>query len=201
MARISIPQLQSIRDAIQRLDGELADMQTLMSDPGSLPTVPIFFWPTSYRPAFVVQMFLANPANYARYNLPGHEGWDVRSGLNGHCICIANGVVVRVDAWPNTGNYGYSLRVEHKELGITSIYAHLNPSVAVPPVGSTVKGGQVLGLCDSTGNSSAAHLHLTIKDAAGLFVDPVTFLAEAYKSAGGSQALPVALPSFALVKT
>lgn len=149
-----------------------------------------FVWPSSYKPAWITQMYRANPQNYLKYGLDGHEGIDIRTGTNGKCICIFDGVVSRVDAWPNTGNYGYSIRVFHPMTGHTSIYAHLDPSVSVPPVGMSVIAGQVLGLCDSTGNSSAAHLHLSIKNGAGEFIDPMLLLADAYHAAGGAQKLP-----------
>lgn len=162
---------------------------SLMQGPGAQPDKR-FAWPSSYKPAWITQFYRANPAVYARFGLEGHEGLDIRTGTNGRCLCIYDGVVSRVDEWPNTGNYGYSVRVFHPLLGITSIYAHLDPSVAVPVVGISLSVGQIIGLCDSTGNSSATHLHLSIKDGAGQFIDPLTYLSDAYRAAGGIQDLP-----------
>ena len=177
---------------VTSLEIEVAQLRTaLQGITGNWPTAPHGFeWPTSWRPAWITQPFRANPQNYRQYGLDGHEGLDVRSGLHGKCICIFDGVVSRVDEWPNTGNYGYSVRVFHPVLGLTSIYAHLDPSIKVPHVGTHVKAGQVLGQCGNTGNSSAAHLHLSIKDGQGRFVDPLSVLRDAYHAAGGVQELP-----------
>lgn len=78
-------------------------------------------WPTASLPARreIVQAFGDNPAYYARFGLPGHEGVDVRA--------VAGGVVV------NTGderqperdgghNYGVRVYVRHAG-GYTTAYA------------------------------------------------------------------------------
>ncbi len=148
------------------------------------------WWPTSFKPAYITQFFGENYANYIKFGLPGHEGLDIRTGVDGKIICIADGVVIRVDAWPNAGNYGYSIRVKHESLGLTSVYCHLNPSVLVPPVGTELRAGAIIGKAGSTGNSTAIHLHLTIKDDQGRMVDPLSILADAYHEAGGMQSLP-----------
>lgn len=183
----------SLDQRVAMLENEVREINRIIARnlEGVLPTASSgFVWPSSYKPAWITQMYRANPQNYLKYGLDGHEGLDIRTGMNGKCICIFDGVVSRVDAWPNTGNYGYSIRVFHPQLGYTSIYAHLDPGVSVPPVGVSVVAGQVLGLCDSTGNSSAAHLHLGIKNGLGEFIDPLSVLTEAYHAAGGAQQLP-----------
>jgi murein DD-endopeptidase MepM/ murein hydrolase activator NlpD len=178
-------------DQIGRIERELAALRAMVqSGGGDNQLLAGFVWPSSFHPSFITQFFRANPQDYARFGLPGHEGLDIRTGVDGRALCIYAGVVARVDAWPNTGAYGYSVRVYHAEVKITSVYAHLDPAMSVPAVGTIVAAGAVLGRCDSTGNARAAHLHLSIKDEAGQFVDPLMYLSEAYRAAGGTQELP-----------
>jgi len=183
-----INKIEALLDAVQR--EVLATRAMVQSGGNDNQLMAGFAWPSSFRPAHITQFFRANPQDYAKFGLPGHEGLDIRSGVDGQALCIAAGVVARVDAWPNTGAYGYSVRVYHAELKATSIYAHLDPLVSVPAVGTIVAASSVLGRCDSTGNTRAAHLHLSIKDVYGAFADPLMYLSEAYRAAGGTQALP-----------
>jgi murein DD-endopeptidase MepM/ murein hydrolase activator NlpD len=68
--------------------------------------------------------------------------------------------------------------VDHGE-GLLSLYAHL--SKAVVEVGHEIMAGDVLGEVGSTGRSTGAHLHLTVR-LLGERVDPLALLAisEAY---------------------
>ena len=43
-------------------------------------------------------------------------------------------------------------------------------------LGDTVTRGQVLGLVGSTGQSNGAHLHFTIQDSDGTFINPLPWL-------------------------
>lgn len=82
----------------------------------------------------------------------------------------ADGVVTRaerrppaegISGWP----YGIQVRIEHVAGdGIfETIYAHLEEVIAGLFIGMTIQRGQLIGLSDSTGNSSGDHLHLTLK--------------------------------------
>ena len=56
--------------------------------------------------------------------------------------------------------YGYSVTISHGE-GVTTLYGHMS-SYSVR-VGSTVKRGQVIGKCGSTGISSGPHIHYEVR--------------------------------------
>jgi Ig-like domain from next to BRCA1 gene/Peptidase family M23 len=137
-------------------------------------------WPSEYR--VVTQEFGANPENYKPYNLPGHEGVDIRALPGTKVFCVAPGKVkiVHLDPRKEVHNYGIHVRVSHAG-NYETTYAHLQ-SVAVR-VDQQVAAGQLLGLADNTGNSKANHLHLTLKhygetygDCPGSLVDPTPFL-------------------------
>ncbi len=141
-------------------------------------------WPTDY--AMVTQAFGANPTLYRRWGLPGHEGLDIRAPLHARVYACADGTVTRVDVYAGDAQkqpYGNSVRVQHRD-GYLTVYAHLE-KVAVK-VGDSVKAGQIIGYADSTGNSSAHHLHLTLKkegatkakltNYANDIIDPTPFL-------------------------
>jgi murein DD-endopeptidase MepM/ murein hydrolase activator NlpD len=104
-----------------------------------------------------------------------HTGTDFNPGSGYPIQVVADGVVTEA-GWDATG-YGYRVVVQHVIDGqlVSTLYAHmLDDSIAVA-VGQTVPRGTVLGLVGSTGESTGAHLHLSvILD--GTMVDPYPWL-------------------------
>jgi murein DD-endopeptidase MepM/ murein hydrolase activator NlpD len=146
-------------------------------------------WPTDFPK--ITQAFGVNPDIYRRFGLPGHEGLDIRAPMNSNVYAAADGTVFQVNtdgklANGNTHAYGIHVRLQHSD-GYQTIYAHLMKAIVT--VGQQVKAGELLGLADSTGNSTGSHLHLTLKKqgatAAGLtnfpndIIDPTPFLQDA----------------------
>src|SRR6185436_18168922 len=115
-------------------------------------------WPTEFRT--VSQYFGANPQNYAQFGLPGHEGLDIKAPGGSKVFAVAPGTVFSVRTDPNGHNYGIHVRINHIE-NYQTTYAHLRQALVSP--GQQVQAGAVLGLADSTGNSTGSHLHLTLK--------------------------------------
>lgn len=72
---------------------------------------------------------------------------------------VADGVVKVAKNDPE--GYGNYIMIEHKALGITTLYAHLQTMCVKP--GDVVTAGTVIGTMGSTGRSSGAHLHLEIR--------------------------------------
>lgn len=105
------------------------------------------------------QRFGENPANYARYGAPGHNGTDYGANANTPIVAIADGTVMfsGVDV-----DYGFYCRIYHPQFKFHSFYAH---QIKLPnyPAGTQVKQGQVIGFVGSTGNSSGNHLHWEIR--------------------------------------
>lgn len=95
-------------------------------------------------------------------NRPGHNGVDLQANLNDPVSVVAHGRV-SVIGWENPSNHqagcGYRMIVEHLS-GDTSVYCHLVDNSAQFQVGDWVRAGTVIGLANSTGNSSGHHLHL-----------------------------------------
>lgn len=118
-----------------------------------------FLWPTDYK--VVTQAFGINPQFYSQYNLPGHEGIDMRAPTNSPIYAAWGGTVIRNE---DHGAYGWSVRTEAVIRGETYefVYAHFaNP--AKFKVGAMVKKGDIIGDADSTGNSTGSHLHFSLK--------------------------------------
>jgi murein DD-endopeptidase MepM/ murein hydrolase activator NlpD len=115
-------------------------------------------WPTDY--AVITQRFGANPHIYHRYGMPGHEGLDFRALTNTNIYACAEGTVYELHTNPHDHPYGIHVRLQHAD-GYKTVYCHLRK--AQVSVGEVVTTGQVVGKADSTGNSSGAHLHLTLK--------------------------------------
>jgi murein DD-endopeptidase MepM/ murein hydrolase activator NlpD len=115
-------------------------------------------WPTEYR--VITQGFGANPQNYARFGLPGHEGIDMRAPHGSDIMACADGEVYRVHRVDDGHAYGIHVRIRH-DGGYKTIYAHLERPLV--HVGMQVKAGSLIGLANNTGNSRGSHLHLTLK--------------------------------------
>lgn len=115
-------------------------------------------WPTDFQ--VVTQPFGVNPQAYRRYGMPGHEGLDFRALTNTNVYAAADGEVYEIYTDPKTHAYGIHIRIRHVD-GYRTVYAHL--ARVLVRKGDRVEAGQLIGRADSTGNSSAAHLHLTLK--------------------------------------
>ncbi len=115
-------------------------------------------WPTDFQ--IITQNFGARPAIYAQFGLPGHEGVDIRAPMGAKVYTCAPGVVKGV--YKNYDQpYGLNVRVTHAG-GWETIYAHLKSSVVT--VGQQVQRRQQIAFADNSGtNTSASHLHLTLK--------------------------------------
>ncbi len=115
-------------------------------------------WPTDYYS--VIQGFGTNPEIYAQWGLPGHEGLDIRAPFNANVYACAAGKVYMVNDTPDNHSYGRHVRIQHPE-GYRTVYAHMK--LLDVKLGYEIEARQVIGLADSTGNSSGSHLHLTLK--------------------------------------
>lgn len=152
---------------MEAVDMEVSEEEVPMLPEGFQPNgFPAFAWPSTYEPKVVTQAFGINPENYAYWGLPGHEGIDMRAPLGQEIIAVWDGEVVRVE-FHNA--YGNSIRLKHliafpggEVVEYESIYAHFaQPSEL--RVGDKVAQGEVLGIADSTGNSTGSHLHFGVK--------------------------------------
>jgi murein DD-endopeptidase MepM/ murein hydrolase activator NlpD len=115
-------------------------------------------WPTRY--PVITQKFGANPQIYRRFGMPGHEGIDIRALPYTDIICAADGVVHEVHANPNDHAYGIHIRIRHA-FGYRTIYGHLAKTMV--GWGKQVSAGDVIGKADTTGATTASHLHFTLK--------------------------------------
>ena len=145
------------------------DLREWISDnefsPGPVPPPAGRFsliWPTP-DPKIITQEWGKNPQWYLPFGLPGHEGLDIRAVNDTPIFAPAAGEVIRVEKNAGSGPYGIHVRIEHDhpEAVFKSLLAHLRQ--AEVEVGEIVSAGKLIGLADNTGNSSGAHLHLTLK--------------------------------------
>ena len=119
-------------------------------------------WPAC-DPKVVTQWYGINPQWYNRFGLPGHEGLDFRALDGTPIFAAAEGDVTRVETDPESGPYGIHVRIQHDHpTGVfKTVYAHFRRTLV--EVGDHVVAGRQIGLSDNTGNSSGAHLHITLK--------------------------------------
>ena len=85
-----------------------------------------------------------------------HGGTDIAAPLGTPILAAADGVVVTA-TWHNS--YGYYVKIKHDDT-YSTLYAHC--SALHVSAGQTVKQGQVIADCGSTGYSTGPHLHYEI---------------------------------------
>jgi hypothetical protein len=106
-----------------------------------------------------------------------HSGLDFNPGAGAPIYAVADGIVHEVSG--GGSSWGTYVTLEHQIDGQTvySSYAHMQSSSTPLVVGETIKVGDFVGLVGSTGQSTGAHLHLTISiGTPTAFIDPFTFL-------------------------
>ena len=99
-----------------------------------------------------------------------HSGTDFRSPAGTPVHAISSGRVILVDDLFYTGK---TVIIDHGE-GLFSLYAHL--SKVLVEEGRDLRAGDALGKVGSTGRSTGAHLHLTVR-LLGERIDPLALLA------------------------
>lgn len=76
-------------------------------------------------------------------------------------VSAESGIVVSAGV---RGGYGNTVVIYHEEIGLTTLYAHLD-SISVS-AGQTVSRGQQIGIMGTTGQSTGIHLHLEVFEGA-----------------------------------
>ena len=99
-----------------------------------------------------------------------HSGVDLDADEGAAIYAAASGIVVY--AGPQ-GGYGRYIVVDHGG-GVRSHYAHC--SKINTSVGALVIEGDVIGLVGSTGRSTGPHLHFSVTDDLGAFLDPMAII-------------------------
>jgi hypothetical protein len=99
-----------------------------------------------------------------------HRGIDLAGPAGKPIYAAADGMVVFAGYHGSYGNY---VQIAH-EGGISTLYAHLQQKPLVS-TGADVRGGQLIGFCGSTGNSTGPHLHFEVK-AGGSLVNPRQYI-------------------------
>lgn len=104
--------------------------------------------------------YTVNGYNYDNYCGGYHRAWDlVKSHLANIPAVFDGEVVAGTSAW---GNFGGTVVVANKELGIQVIYGHLDRNIPVK-IGQKIKQGQTIGKQSHTnyqGVYMASHLHI-----------------------------------------
>lgn len=85
-----------------------------------------------------------------------HGGTDIAAPLGTPILAAADGVVVTA-TWHNS--YGYYVKIKHDDT-YSTLYAHC--SALHVSAGQTVKQGQVIADCGSTGYSTGPHCHFEV---------------------------------------
>ena len=125
---------------------------------------PLWLLPPTAGPKRINQRWGENPASYARFNLPGHNGLDLFAAVGDPVTACALGIVYHVEGNGANSDYGIHARVAHTVTNngkvelMHTLYAHF--SRLDVKAGDVVQAGDRLGLAGSTGNSTGPHVHL-----------------------------------------
>ncbi len=102
-----------------------------------------------------------------------HSGVDLRARLGWPVVANKGGEVTHAG---EDGLSGIVVEIRQDD-GMTARYAHLEKTLARK--GQNVQKEEKIGLVGCTGRTTGAHLHFSLRDAAGNLVDPLPFLSRA----------------------
>lgn len=97
-----------------------------------------------------------------------HNGIDIAASSGTEVVSPAKGIVKNT-YYNNLG--GHQVIIEH-ENNYVSGFAHLQPTSV--KIGQKLKRGDSFAKVGSSGSSTGPHLHFTLKDPSGNFIDPET---------------------------
>ncbi|MCR4637947.1 peptidoglycan DD-metalloendopeptidase family protein [Ruminococcus sp.] len=145
-------------------------------------------WPTEARFKNITTYFDAarNVNDVSGY----HNGIDIEADGGSNIYAAVGGKVVSAE-WMDA--YGYTVIIQHPDLGVYTFYAHA--SQVVTSAGAQVNQGDVIAKVGSTGNSSGNHLHFGICDSlqagwpARTYYDPTTYFVYSDNNGGGNSVL------------
>jgi murein DD-endopeptidase MepM/ murein hydrolase activator NlpD len=101
---------------------------------------------------------------------PNHPGVDLGLSTGDPVVATAAGQV-EYAGWNDQG-FGFMVQIDHAD-GWVSLYGHLETTLVL--IGQPVAQGQLIGLGDSTGNSTGPHLHFAIRHGS-TWIDPLSLL-------------------------
>lgn len=128
-----------------------------------------FTWPLKI-PIKITSGFLAMRGSKA------HAAIDIAAPVGTAVFAIGSGVI---DSIWNDPTGGLSLRIKHTN-GFQSGYAHLSKNNFFKQ-GSAVKAGDRIATSGNTGKSTGPHLHLKLRNASGVAVNPLNYLPNLWK--------------------
>lgn len=103
-----------------------------------------------------------------------HAGIDLSCASGAQIVAAAAGVVVSTGL---RGGAGYVVEIDH-DGGVRTRYLHLLAGSFAVAADDTVRAGDLLAGCGSTGNSTGPHLHFEVRPGGGSAIDPQPFMAE-----------------------
>ena len=141
----------------------------------------------------ITQLFGANPSDYARFGLAGHNGVDFGCELGTPIRAAAEGIVLAA-AFDKTG-YGNYIKLAHWDF--QTLYGHM--SQMIKRSGQSVAKGEIIGYSGSTGNSTGPHLHFELRIPGAVLPgykagarDPMPFMEAIGENQDGSCPAPTA---------
>lgn len=116
--------------------------------------------------------------NFARraYRSQWHNGFDLAAPIGTPVYAAEKGIVIAVanqDLYCYRGAYGKFIAIQHNDLNLTTIYAHLSLQVVHP--GNTVQRGTLIGYVGKTGYATGPHVHFGVYATQTFYIGPSKF--------------------------
>lgn len=103
-----------------------------------------------------------------------HYGVDIQVDRGTPVVSAGDGVVQEVGRGNGFGNY---VKIEHRDAGYVTLYAHLSKFADGLRAGRPVARGELIAFSGNSGLSKAPHLHYEVRDLTGRALNPVYFFA------------------------
>lgn len=110
--------------------------------------------------------YMVNPSSGARNQ---HHGVDLSAPGYTPILAMADGnVVFAGDTGSGSASLGYVVIIEHPELGIVTVYAHIWSDALFVHAGDTVEKGDEIAGVGASGGATGTHLHFEIRQSASV---------------------------------
>jgi murein DD-endopeptidase MepM/ murein hydrolase activator NlpD len=104
-----------------------------------------------------------------KYHPYGHKGIDFACKTGNPIHSLTNGIVDKIVNTPKGVGLGNGIFIKTDQ-GYQFIYGHLIKITV--KVGEVVDKGDIIGLCGASGRSFGSHLHLSVINTIGRYIDP-----------------------------
>lgn len=182
-------EIESLNAEMKKLDRELQEIarQAAQNANGHVYTGGKLEWPVPVYSRISSYFGYRGSGATGGVGTANHNGYDIAAPHYSNIVAAEAGVVIKVvnacsHDYPKTrstkcncgGGYGNYLMINHG--GLVTLYGHVATGSIKVKVGDTVSRGQVIAQVGSCGWSTGYHLHFSVINSSGTYVNPGNYL-------------------------